>query len=110
MTFDENQMAAIAAGLWEPGQPCVKANCRHPGSKHPSVGWAARCDHDIPCPDMRLPENLWRAVENRKLSICNNGYGWQVWGEGERAVRPLLAYAVLDALVALYKAEHPDAK
>ena len=82
----ENQMAAIAAGLWEPNP------------------------HYHSAPDMRDPANLWRALEGSKFHLWTDGIYWTAvdHNAGRKFTRERLADAVFAALVALYKAEHPQ--
>ena len=50
---DEQQIweaACEKVGVWKRGEFCTVADCKHPESKHKSVGWAARVPHDIPAP------------------------------------------------------------
>ena len=126
-------MAAIAAGLWEPNAKCLgwgpdpydPRSALQPCS-HGRTRW-----HKLAAPDMHLPENLWRALENRRVP----GWGYQIGAHAScepfcrlslsyearaRESNPLslsvseqadtLTDAVFAALVALYKAEHPAAE
>lgn len=110
--MNDNSKAAIAAGLWEPGEQCGASNNE-------------RCNHDYwhdhetdnPAPDMHNPANLWRALENRKL-----GFYWNALHDIWVIIKPLdektlpirladnpnLVGAAFAALVTLYDAEHKD--
>src|SRR5882724_12082656 len=104
----DNEKAAIAAGLWGPGQKCCGCNSmRHVVSDH--------CEflthpHDLPAPDMHDPANLWRA-----LGHLPPKYDWTLLRGACRIRRtdnPLHCLVdkpdLLRALVALYDAEHPQ--
>lgn len=104
MPMTENEKAAIAAGLWEPGRACDKGwkTCFHGRGNSLLIG-----DHDIPAPDMRDLANLWRALENRKLEIFRRNGLWLCIGRDfTQAVAPSMSDAVFAALVALYENEH----
>ena len=125
--MNENEKAAIAARLWEPGRRCNSTETARVPEQDTSsiygIAWRCSCgrithadpwlrDHEVPAPDMHDPANLWRALENRKLSIFYNPVRkrWEVterehvkWlGDDES-----LTIAMFAALVALYHAEHP---
>lgn len=114
--MNDNEKAAIAAGLWEPGQ-------------RTNVNLSTYAWHTYGAPDMHLPENLWRALENRNADIIpswtiNGGEGtWSVemylghsvqlaeGGLGARLIeieRPTLVEVVFAALVVFYDAERPN--
>ena len=85
----DNEKAAVAGGLWTDrrGKAWLVDN-----------QWHVEPD---PAPDMHLPENLWRALENRRFNVLVDADLY--------AKRPL-AETVLAALVALYDAEHPHGR
>jgi hypothetical protein len=115
----DDEKAAIAAGLWEPGRPCVDwTTCRIDIRKgrimivnhevHKSIG-----PHDIPAPDMHDPVNLLRGA---KQAAARAGKALLGYGDvdclvriGARAVEVDLTDMLFAALVALYDAEHPEA-
>lgn len=99
----ENEMAAIAAALWEPGQKCTDCAC--PLYRH-YENWGTKPTHEIEAPDMHLPENLWRAVENLRKRGYVVTLGAVCTLKHER--RYTDAVTLFAALVALYKAGHPD--
>ena len=104
----ENEMAATAAGLWEPNQPCrgYNWNCSEkachlcgfvmPARKRGERMTEACGKHDKAAPDMHDPANLWRALENRGAELDE--------------IEPIIFTPewLFAALVALYKAEHPQ--
>lgn len=100
--MNDNEKAAIAAGLWEPGRISKLSGAV------------------LLCPDMHLPENLWRAMDkvgdSMQLSRDWSNAGWRVelyldYGHGNLVIeRKDAAETVFAALVALYDAEHPNGK
>ena len=122
--LNDNEKAAIAAGLWEPGRVRIVTNDRNFHEK----GYLHHEVCGVLAPDMHDLTNLWRALENRNVDVIpgftiNGGEGtWSVQmylghsvqledGKlGARLIeieRPLLVNALFAALVALYNAEHP---
>ena len=98
----DNEKATIAAGLWEP--------CYDDGtfcSSHPSNT----------APDMHLPENLWRALEQLTLCMLGKNPTTGNWvcsfvcpgrSRHTHIERARKCDAVFSALVALYDAEHKN--
>jgi len=86
----DNEKAAIAAGLWTPGQRC---GCEdRPGHTHRDECFV------LAAPDMHDPANLWRALEHPKskaeVIVVINEYRNRD-----------IAKFVFAALVALYDAD-----
>ena len=101
--LNENEKAAIAAGLWKPHRECPKG---------------AQAKYHRAAPDMHDPANLWRALETLKLPIVGVNPQTGNWccsillrrhqSKHTHFETPKLADAIFAALVALYDGEHPE--
>jgi hypothetical protein len=131
MGLDANEKAAVAGLRWEPGKKC-SAPCKPVDDYEFGDKWCPRCngvfgcgDHDEIAPDMHLPENLWRALQNiarrkRPGIQINTVYDSDTWVAAlfdtiEGVLEPVPFFAdgtlsgvVFAALVALYDADHPE--
>lgn len=81
--MNENEMAAIAAGLWDPLQE------RAPDSfitaeKQRELKEKFRVYITAEAPDMHEPANLWRALEN--LEDANGGAPFQIVRDGNEYI------------------------
>ena len=106
----ENEMAAIAAGLWEPG---LCDHCNKQFWVGETIGGNDIFDHVqhvIDAPDMADPANLWRALENiaKRYRVVNMAFSLNGDCRLQGAGFDVCEGSVFAALVALYKAEHPQ--
>jgi len=104
----ENEKAAIAGKIWEPGIQCEAFDkwgvCECDQPDHDPVTWK----HNIPAPDMSRPENWAKALEAITAWCAHKWESgdmrWVLW-RGDHFVHE---GTPAEALAALYDKEHPN--
>jgi hypothetical protein len=113
MTDDEKAATFIG---WDLNQLCVAPMKPIDGC---ADWWCAVCNyaggsrHDTKCPDMSKPENYMRALEARDWYSLDKGDNFRcAVASGDdlisRYSKNSMAAAIVEALAALYDAEHPE--